>query len=178
MTHSSTSSCRSGFRPTILLVDDDPLVRETTRRILMSEGIRVVQAGHGAEALELWRKEPGGVDLLLTDIDMPGMSGIELSARLGKEQLGLKTVYVSGFPELIAEADHISASLFLQKPFTVAELSRTIAAALDTPLPGWQCSRCGGRRYQGEVADNDGHGQTVVFTCADCGTGYFMAAAG
>ena len=173
---SNTISNLSESRPTVLLVDDDPLVREITHRILMSEGVRVVRAGHGMEALELWRQEPNGVDLLLTDIDMPEMNGIELSARLGKQQRGLKTLFVSGFPELIAEADHIPANLFLQKPFTVAELSRKIHAALNTPLHDWQCPQCGGRRYQGDAADNDGQSQTMVFNCADCGTGYFRVA--
>ena len=161
---------------TVLLVDDDPQVREIIRRVLVREGVRVVEARHGLEALELFSKEAHAVDLLLTDIEMPGMSGLVLSAELARLQHHLKTVYVSGFPDLIAEADHIPANFFLQKPFTSVDLSRKIRAALNTPLQGWQCPRCGGRRYQGVTADNDGQSQTLIFTCVDCRAEHFSIA--
>jgi CheY-like chemotaxis protein len=158
--------------PTVLLVDDDAKVRETVHQMLLDEGLRVVEASDGPEALERFRNEPGGVDLLLTDIEMPGMNGLTLSTALGKEQHNLKTVYVSGFPDLIAEAEHIPANFFLQKPFTSRDLFQKIRAALNTPLRHWRCPDCGGREYQGVAAENDGHSQMLRFTCADCGIDY------
>ena len=162
--------------PTVLLVDDDAQVRDIIQRVLVAEGVRVVEARHGQEALDLFRKEPRGVDLLLTDIDMPGMSGVALSAELARLQHHLKTVYVSGFPDLIAEADHIPANQFLQKPFTAADLSRKVRAALNTPLQHWQCPRCGSERYQGLAADNDGQSQTLIFICMECHAEHFSVA--
>lgn len=166
----------SACDPTVLLVDDDAKVRETIHRMLLKEGLHVVEASDGPEALELVHQEPHGVDLLLTDIEMPGMNGLALSAELGRQQYKLKTLYVSGFPELIAEADHIPANFFLQKPFTSADLAKKIRAALNTPLRHWQCPDCGGREYQGVAAENDGQSQTLLFTCADCGADHFRVA--
>ena len=176
MMNTDTTPIASEGTRTVLLVDDDPQVREIIQRVLVQEGVRVVEARHGQEALELYSREARGVDLLLTDIEMPGMSGLALSAELAKLQHHLKTVYVSGFPDLIAEADHIPANLFLQKPFTVADLSRKIRAALNTPLQHWECPQCGSRKYQGMAADNDGQSQTLVFRCVECGADYFSIA--
>ena len=162
--------------PTVLLVDDDAKVRETIRRMLLQEGLRVVEARDGPEALELFRNKLHSVDVLLTDIEMPGMNGLTLSIALGKQQHALKTVFVSGFPELIAEADHIPANLFLQKPFTSADLAKKILAALNRPLRHWECPDCGGRHYRGVTAENDGHSQMMLFTCADCGADHFRVA--
>jgi len=162
--------------PTVLLVDDDAQVRDIIQRVLVQEGVRVVEARHGREALDLFHKEPRGVDLLLTDIDMPGMSGVALSAELARLQHHLKTVYVSGFPDMIAEADHIPANQFLQKPFTAADLTSKVRAALNTPLQHWQCPRCGSESYQGLAADNDGQSQTLIFTCLECHTEHFSVA--
>lgn len=161
---------------TVLLVDDDNQVREIIHRVLAAEGVRVVEARHGREAIDLFRKQPHGVDLLLTDIDMPGMSGVELSAQLARLQHNLKTVYVSGFPDLIAEADHIPANLFLQKPFTEADLLRKVRAALNTPLQHWECPRCRCEHYHGVSADNDGQSQTLIFRCANCHSEHFSVA--
>ena len=102
----------------VLLVEDDHLVRSSIREMLAAEEFNVLEASSGEQALEIWRQSPAGIDLLVTDISMPGMSGIDLVDQLGRQGGCLKALYISGFPELL---DSPGAALrkvpFLRKPF-------------------------------------------------------------
>jgi DNA-binding response OmpR family regulator len=154
----------------VLLVEDDQLVRSSIREMLTAEEFNVLEAGSGEQALEIWQQSATGIDLLVTDISMPGMSGIELVDRLGGQGGCLKALYISGFPELL---DKLGAARrkapFLRKPFSIEQVSRKIRAILNRPLHGWRCPRCVSRRYRGLTADREGDSLNLTFVCADCG---------
>jgi two-component system, cell cycle sensor histidine kinase and response regulator CckA len=117
----------------VLLVDDEEAVRSLTRRILKSKGYNVLEAGSGDDALERARKYPGRIDLLLTDVVMPGQSGPEIAQALSRERPDLKVLYVSGY----ADDDTVARGLlktgvsFLQKPFGFEILARRVRDVLD-----------------------------------------------
>ncbi len=117
----------------ILLVEDDDGVRELMADILETQGYAVVATGHPASALEL-AASLGTIDLLVTDVIMPGMSGHELAARLAAIRPSLRTLYVSGYAgEALARYGGIERSeRFLQKPFSERGLLASVAAALST----------------------------------------------
>jgi DNA-binding response OmpR family regulator len=114
--------------------------------------------------------------VLITDLSMPGISGLVLGNRLSRLDRTVPVIYMSGFPDLIAEAEDIPPILFLQKPFTATELARKVRSALNTHLHGWTCPDCGGSRYRGNLADDNGHTITLAFACVDCGTGQLRVA--
>jgi PAS domain S-box-containing protein len=120
-----------GASARVLLVEDDDGVRELMTDILETEGYLVVAAGLPAAALDL-APSLGAVDLLVTDVIMPGMSGHELAVKLGERQAGLRTLYVSGYAgEALARSGGIDRSeRFLQKPFSERALLDSVAAAL------------------------------------------------
>ncbi len=129
-------------RETILLVEDEAAVRELAREILASEGYRVLTAGDGAQALILCAGLREPLDLLLTDMVMPGMGGGDLGRRLTALDPHLPVLYMSGYTDdailrqgVMREREH-----FLQKPFTLDALVRKVrevldAEALDDDLP-------------------------------------------
>ncbi|HYS82072.1 MAG TPA: PAS domain-containing protein [Anaeromyxobacteraceae bacterium] len=117
----------------VLLVEDDPSVRALMRRGLEGAGYRVVEAGHGAEALRVARLSIP--DLLLTDVIMPGLGGPELAAALLAEAPALRVVFVSGYNEdaALRTGELPPGQAFLQKPFTGEELARVVRQTLDAP---------------------------------------------
>ena len=108
----------------ILVVDDDPAVRETSASMLEDLGYVVIQANGGVEALELVDRHPE-LDLMVTDIRMPGMSGLELSEIATTRRHDLPVILISGYfmPQAITRR-------FLQKPFRTHELDAAIQAEL------------------------------------------------
>jgi CheY-like chemotaxis protein len=124
-------------------VEDEPALRALVRSILERNGYRVVEASSGIAALELWPKERGRIDLLLTDMVMPdGMNGRELGQRLQAEKPGLRVLYTSGYSADVVGADFVlqDGVNFLQKPYHPRRLSAAVRACLDTgparPRPG------------------------------------------
>ncbi|MCM2270471.1 MAG: PAS domain-containing protein [Thermoanaerobaculia bacterium] len=121
-------------RETILLVEDEESLRKLAVVALEGNGYRVLSAGNGRDALELAaRQAEGGVDLLLTDLVMPGMGGRDLAALLRADRPGLRVVFMSGYAEDAANGDGIAAAegAYLSKPFSLAQLAATVRAALD-----------------------------------------------
>ena len=119
---------------TILLVEDEEIVRAVTREILEGCGHTVVCARDGRQALEAAAEQADAVDLLITDLVMPGMGGRELAERLVSERPSLAVLYTSGYPdEAVAQTTDTARSAFLQKPFAHAELARTVARLLSAP---------------------------------------------
>lgn len=114
---------------TILVAEDEALVRSLVRRMLMRLGYTCLLAANGQAALELARNHPTKIDLLLTDMGMPGMDGIDLHRRLRELIPDLPVVYMSGYPP--SELDQEDAA-FLQKPFFANELMDCLARALQT----------------------------------------------
>ena len=121
-----------GHGTTILLVEDDEIMRSLTRQLLQEQGYTVIEADDGKSALEAIAAHPGPVDLLLTDVVMRRMSGPELVERLHASHPELKVVYMSGYTgELMAEREVLNRDIaLLEKPFTRTTLLSTIHCAL------------------------------------------------
>jgi CheY-like chemotaxis protein len=117
---------------TILIVEDDEIMRGLTRQLLQEHGYTVVEADDGKSALEWAESHPDQVDLLLTDVVMRRMSGPELGKRLPVSHPTLKVVYMSGYTgELIAEQDILGRGItLLEKPFSRTTLLNSIHATL------------------------------------------------
>lgn len=113
---------------TILLAEDEQDVREVAREFLESGGYTVIEAHDGAEALRLVGTHEGAIELLITDMVMPGMSGQELAGRLQQKRAGLRTLYMSGYSERAAaeSAQGDSSIRLLTKPFSRSALLRTV----------------------------------------------------
>jgi nitrogen-specific signal transduction histidine kinase len=116
---------------TILLVEDDPMMRRLTRQMLQEHGYRVLEAEDGRSALEVIASNATPIDLTLTDVVMKRMNGPELVLRLIESNPGMKVVYMSGYTgELVAHQGFDTGIRLLEKPFTRADLLKTIDAAL------------------------------------------------
>jgi PAS domain S-box-containing protein len=123
-----------GGNETILLVEDEKPVRELVARILEKHGYKIFQAGNGAEAVEMWNQKKQEIDLLLTDLIMPGtMNGRELAEALWREQPDLKVIFSSGYSADIVGKDFKLESEvnFLQKPYHPQTLALTVRRCLD-----------------------------------------------
>jgi len=114
--------------PVILVVDDEPLIRVLAKRFLERSGYKAMEAGSGAEALRVLRQQPCNIALLLTDIVMPGISGIELAQEAHALQPALPVIFLSGYSSRLA--DSVDSYPCLQKPFKRQELVRLVAKAL------------------------------------------------
>ena len=118
---------------TVLLVDDEPALRQLMHRYLSAAGYRVLAAASGVEALELFDHEGGAVDLVVTDMLMPTMSGVELARELDRRAPGIQILFVSGYAsEDAAIPVSRASSAFLAKPFTLPALAAKIQALLAT----------------------------------------------
>ena len=117
---------------TILVVDDDPMVRSVAKRLLESFGLTVHAAGGGSEAIARVGAAPTAVDAVLLDMTMPELSGPEVLARLREIRPDLPVVLMSGYHEdELAPEVGAGISGFIQKPFTPADLANRIRAALE-----------------------------------------------
>ena len=124
----------SGGDETILVVEDEAALRELARRILENYGYDVLEAANGVEALKVWQDRAGKIDLLLTDMMMPGgISGRELAERLHTQSPQMKVIYTTGYSVEVLENDFAvrEGADFLQKPYHPAALARLIRTRLD-----------------------------------------------
>jgi two-component system cell cycle sensor histidine kinase/response regulator CckA len=112
----------SGAGATILVVDDEIALRHAVVEILRTSGYTVLEADTAAQALEIAREQFGRLDVLLTDIVMPGLRGPELARRVTQIHPQIQVVYMSGYAEGFPEAQSPPNSIFLQKPFRFATL--------------------------------------------------------
>lgn len=115
----------------ILLVDDEPVLRQLVRKILQRAGYTVLEAAGPREALDLVRGNPK-IDLLLTDVVMPEMGGAELARQVTELTPDVPVVYMSGYPDETVTREGVSSegTTFLRKPFSPELLTRTIRLAL------------------------------------------------
>ncbi|MFM1769266.1 MAG: hypothetical protein RJA22_1795 [Verrucomicrobiota bacterium] len=123
----------SGRHETILLVEDEPVLRELARVILGDYQYRVLEAGSGVDALKVFDKHQGEIDLLLTDMVMPeGMTGRELAEELRRRKPALKVIFTSGYStDIMAGEFSPSDARFLQKPYPPPLLAKTVRECLD-----------------------------------------------
>jgi two-component system, cell cycle sensor histidine kinase and response regulator CckA len=133
---SVTSSAQPPTR-TILLVEDEEAVRDVTRHVLESAGYLVLEASSAEHALAAFRSFGGAINLLLTDVIMPGMSGTELAARLEAVHPGFITIFMSGYSgrSSLPQPRPGAPSFYIQKPFSVSMLLSRVAEALSFPIP-------------------------------------------
>jgi PAS domain S-box-containing protein len=122
-----------GGRETLLLVEDDSAVRQATRKLLVRLGYKVLEADGPAAALELGRVYVGSIDLLLTDVVMPGRDGRALGAELRALRPKLRVLFMSGHTDdsVIREGTLEPGTAFVQKPFTSAALAHRLRSLLD-----------------------------------------------
>ncbi len=120
---------------TILVVEDEEIVRSLTREILESHGYVVLEAGSGTDALRFAEQHAGDIHLILTDVVMPQMSGRDLAERVATRRPGIKVLYMSGYTDYaISHAGiHDVGAPYLQKPFTLESLTRKVREALESP---------------------------------------------
>jgi CheY-like chemotaxis protein len=124
-------------RETVLVVEDEPPVRRLAERILRTAGYRVLAAPNGEAALALARGLEHGIDLLLTDVVMPQMSGRELQERLVERFPRMRVLYMSGYAAdtVVQHGVRESAVHFVAKPFSATDLTHKVREALDAQLP-------------------------------------------
>lgn len=128
----AVSADLNGGRETVLVVDDEALVRDVTKEMLESLGYQVLAAGDGEEALSLYRAEGGRIDLVILDMIMPGMGGGEVYDALRSLDPGVRVILSSGY-SLDGQAREIMGlgiREFLQKPFRFEDLSGKIRSVL------------------------------------------------
>ncbi|RMF61080.1 MAG: PAS domain S-box protein [Calditrichaeota bacterium] len=122
---------------TILLVEDDESVRKLAKEILEQNGYRVLEASDGEEALKLEAQYPESIDLILTDVIMPRMSGKELVSKIQERRSEMKVVYCSGYTDntIVHQGVLEEGTRFIQKPFTPLTLLEIIRNTLDETAP-------------------------------------------
>jgi two-component system, cell cycle sensor histidine kinase and response regulator CckA len=118
---------------TILLVEDDSQLRELARTILSTQGYRVLMPEHPEDAAELCADHVGHIDLLLTDVVMPNVNGLEIAVRVKSVRPGIKVLYMSGYTSnAIVEKGVLAQGLaYLQKPFSPFTLAEKIREVLN-----------------------------------------------
>jgi PAS domain S-box-containing protein len=121
-----------GGTETVLLVEDEESVRQLVRETLAAKGYRVVEADNGESGVAVAAKHQGKIDLVITDVVMPGMGGRELVKQLAQTRPETKVLYLSGYTEdaIVSEGTIESGAAFLQKPFTLQNLSRKVREVL------------------------------------------------
>jgi PAS domain S-box-containing protein len=127
---------RPGSRETVLFVEDEITLRDLMHRVLAKGGYTVLAAGDGLEALALVEAHPGRIDIVVTDVIMPHMSGPELAARLRARDPAIRLLYVSGYTadQLRSQTTGLGAdATLLAKPFTSDGLLRKVREVLDRP---------------------------------------------
>jgi len=121
---------------TILVVDDDPWVLALARDILAADGYHVLEAPGGEDALQIAEGYAGPIQLLLTDVVMPGMNGRELADRLRRRRQGMKVLFMSAFTTgFLTDDGALSGDPLITKPFTVLGLAHKVREVLDYRSP-------------------------------------------
>jgi DNA-binding response OmpR family regulator len=117
----------------ILLADDDQATRDLVKRALETEGHGVDVTQDGAEALDKLRSQPGTIDVLVSDVHMPGIDGIALAGQAIEASPAIRVLFMSGFPEELERARSVKAVRLavLSKPFTLEQVRAAVRALLD-----------------------------------------------
>ncbi len=120
---------------TVLLVEDEEFVRSVTREVLELSGYRVLEARNAEEGFQIFDKHHTQLDLVLTDVVMPGMNGPQLVRRLSALAPGLRVIFMSGYTdnEVVRRGLGDPNIAYLQKPFTVDALARKVQEVLSAP---------------------------------------------
>jgi two-component system, cell cycle sensor histidine kinase and response regulator CckA len=128
-----------GGQETVLVVEDEKVLRELVREILTAYGYGILEAADGVEALQVWEKRQEEVDLLLTDVSMPrGLSGRDVAEKLRQDDPGLPVIFSSGYSQEMMERsdDTVQGVTYLSKPYLPAQLAQAVRHALDSAPKG------------------------------------------
>jgi two-component system, cell cycle sensor histidine kinase and response regulator CckA len=128
----SSRPVAQGARERILLVDDEPQVRESVKRLLVGQGYTVVEASHANDALRIYDAAPEDIDLVLTDVTMPGLSGYDLAEQLRARAPDLPVVFMSGYAETPMGSSTVAGRQtgYIQKPFPLELLVERLREVL------------------------------------------------
>jgi len=112
----------------ILFVDDEEALRDAGSRMLENMGYSVTAVSSGIEALDVVKKEPGEIDLIITDMTMPGMTGVELATKLLQIHPGIPIILCTGYHEIITpkKAKELGIREYLSKPYSQSEMAKII----------------------------------------------------
>ena len=123
-------------RETLLVVDDEEMVRRLAARILLGQGYRVLEASGGDEAVRMLQRASSRIDGVVTDVAMPGIGGRQLGQTISRCWPRVRVLYMSGFPlrRVVDEGALDPTCLFLQKPFTTEQLTRKVREMLTEPI--------------------------------------------
>ncbi len=128
-----------GGSETVLVVEDELILREMARDFLCDSGYRILEAGSGREAIHVWQQHRGQIDLLLTDMKMPeGISGLELAEHMLAEQPALRIIFTSGYSDDVVGPEVLERTnaRFLAKPYAYTDLTRIVRECLDHNATG------------------------------------------
>ena len=127
------TSAPLGGTETILLAEDDEPLRRLARQLLVKLGYRVLEAADPAAALALARAHPGDIHIVVSDVVMPGQSGLQLARQIAADRPLVKVLFMSGYTDeaIVRHGLLDPGSNFLQKPFTPAVLARKVREVLD-----------------------------------------------
>jgi CheY-like chemotaxis protein len=120
-------------KETILLVDDEESVRTIVLKILRRAKYNVLAAENGEAAIRIAESHPGNIDLLITDMFMPGLRGPEVAQKLAQTCPGLRVLFMSGYADQDLRTGVPAGANFLNKPFSGADLARTVEKVLKGP---------------------------------------------
>jgi CheY-like chemotaxis protein len=120
---------------TVLVVDDQDDVRALARRILEKNGYRVLEASNGAEGLSICGQHEGPIHLMMTDVVMPELTGLQLAERAATTRPEMRILFTSGYRQSAGGQHVLSPTMpFLAKPFTAGLLARKVREVLDAPI--------------------------------------------
>jgi two-component system, cell cycle sensor histidine kinase and response regulator CckA len=127
-----STTAAAGGSETVLLVEDEESVRQLVRDTLLSRGYKVIEAQNGEAGLKVSQEYEGVIEMLITDVVMPGIGGRELAQRVSAARPRIKVLFLSGYTEdaIIHEGVLEPGTAFLQKPFTLQTLSRKVRDVL------------------------------------------------
>ncbi len=120
-------------KETILLIDDEESVRAIVLKILRRAHYNVLEAANGEAALKVAETHPGKIDLVITDMFMPGLRGPEVAHKLAMTRPGLRVLFMSGYADQDLRTGVPPGANFLNKPFSGADLAKTVEEVLKGP---------------------------------------------
>jgi two-component system, cell cycle sensor histidine kinase and response regulator CckA len=130
-------ACGTGAGETVLVVEDEPAMREVTRRILSRNGYQVITAANGREAIEVAANQANGIDVVLTDVVMPQMLGKEAAERIRALRPGVKVLFMSGYTQGLLDRQGVVAPgvNLIEKPFTEKTLLAKLREVITCDAP-------------------------------------------
>ena len=134
--HHRAGDAQIPTRATLLVVDDEEMVRRLAARMLVTLGYRVLEARDGHEAVRMLQRDAARIHGVLTDVAMPGLGGRQLGETVARCWPQIRVLYMSGFPavRVVSEGAIDPTDPFIQKPFTEEQLGRKVREMLAGPL--------------------------------------------